>query len=246
MNGMSEVDRMSEENERNEMNGMSGTNKMNTVNKKALIICLQYDNSNIGSYNDLLLIYNSLKGRNYEICVITDRKNIVSSNIVNIRIKWLHQSDIMYFHFSGHSRIINGETNLLLNNSETLAIDSIFLDIKDSSTLIASFDCCNSSNFSLRWRYSDHDRQMISNSCKYNIRKNIIFIGSSLSDSKNITYQGKDYGVLSLAIYILLQNKNNKITIFSLNEGLSKIFNDLIVTQKYLFMLLKNIIYMII
>lgn len=192
---------------------MSGKNQ----NKKALLVGLQYQNTLEGPHNDIRLIFNILKQRDYQIYVITDLKKDVLLQEVESAILWLLKADYCYFHFSGHC---SKESGLRLT-SENIPIAYLIQNMNTSSKLIATLDCCDSTDFQLRWKYNGEE--MVSNSCNYNINSDIIIVGSSSGISRNIKVNQSEYGILSFSLYFYLKNKSSS-TIQNLYDCLNKTY----------------------
>lgn len=202
---------------------MNEVNEVNMMNR-ALLIGLEYNDTLNGPYNDIKILSNVLKNKGYTVKIITDTSN-TREDIKN-GIKWLHHSDtgIVYFHFSGHSE----KNKLIINKDENITTRYITKYKKEKTTMIASFDCCNSTNFPLRWKLSNDE--LISNSCQYNINDDIIFIGSSNELSRNISYKKREYGSLSFAMFWILKEKD-QMTLLELRMLLYKIYNDFNVSE---------------
>lgn len=190
------------------------------TNKKALIIGIDSNKDLKQSvYNDVDILSLILKERSFEVKTLTDAKKEVSVDKIKKYLRWLREaSTISYFHFSGHSKDGN---SLKINERDFFPVSGL---IHQNSNLIASFDCCDSFEFKLRWKMTAEG--IISNSCEYNIRKDIIFITTSVSNSTILNYKGKYQGALSVAIAILLQ-REQQIDLSILYSKLNDIYRNL-------------------
>lgn len=221
----------------------------NGKNKKALLIGINYENTNFqlnGCINDISLIETYLKTKGFsDTTLITDKTEIkpTKANILSSIEKFLTSAkddDILYFHYSGHGSIIkdnNGDENdgfdetivskdlILITDDELISL--IKQKLNKKTTLFAVFDSCHSGTM-LDLKYTFSDSLSIVDSPKYDdISPNIIMI-SGCKDSQTSAEKfisNKVYGLLTWSINETL-TKNKNLTWKSLYTSVKKLLQD--------------------
>jgi hypothetical protein len=208
---------------------------MNQEHKRAVIVGMGYPHlkSLEGPYNDVNLIYDILKKRGYSVSILIDSvisksEDGINSEDIKESIRWMFEAQYCYFHFSGH-----GDKDKLILSNDTLGIDYLLKNLNEDQQLIASFDCCDSGDFKMRWRYYKDGEEMISNVCNYNTNKRAIFIGSSSGLSRNITFKNKEYGILSFAMYWSLKKMKPEemLSLSVLYQSIQSVYKDFQIDQ---------------
>jgi hypothetical protein len=208
----------------------------NIKNKKALLIGINYINTNYelnGCINDVNLIGNYIQNKGFsEITILTDKTELkpTRDNIISSLENFLTNSndnDFLFFHYSGHGSTEKDNNLDEKDNQDETIVSSDLFNIKDddiyniiktklksNATLFSIFDSCHSGTIlDLKYTFSESVGKLtINEDEKYiDINPNIILMSGCKDDQYSVeTLTDKGVGgLMTWALNEVITKKKN-------------------------------------